>query len=61
MIVDDTNLAPKHEEHLRQLVGERATVSVKVFATPLQECVDRDQARENPVDADVIRRMWLHY
>jgi len=63
VIVDDTNLSPKHERHLRQVFGDRADVSVKSFTdVPISECIERDRRRANSVGSRVIHRMnseWL--
>jgi predicted kinase len=76
VIVDDTNLHPKHEADIRALVDEynyaldsahgvtleRAVeVEVKMFDTPLEDCVKRDAARAEAVGAKVIRRMHRQF
>jgi predicted kinase len=70
VIVDDTNLSPKHEETLRAIVdvinasawtpgGEPLiNFEVKWFDTPLAECIRRDMLRPNPVGKKVIRRFY---
>ncbi len=58
VIVDDTNLAPRHERHIRALVQGRATVEVKWFHIELDEAIRRDLARPNSVGEAVIREMW---
>lgn len=63
VIVDDTNLEPKHEEVLRQIAVsfgarfERETF----FHIPLLVCVERDAKREKPVGAEKIRSMYQKY
>lgn len=62
IIVDDTNLDPKHEAHIRQLVGEKAEVVVEDFThVSLEECLARDQKRPNYVGEKVIRGMHKKY
>ncbi len=61
VIIDDTNLAPEHEERVRNLVGNRANVVVRLFDTPLEECIIRDRGREHPVGERVIREMHDEY
>jgi len=67
VIVDDTNLHPKHIEHIRKLVGEsdknsEMVVEVKDFTdVPLGVCVERDSHRAKPVGAEVILRMWEEF
>jgi predicted kinase len=58
VIVDDTNLAPRHETHLRDLVKGKAVVVVKWFEVELDEAIRRDLARPVSVGERVIRRMW---
>ena len=60
VIVDDTNLAPKHEETLQKIAEEhRSTFEVKSFLdVPLAECIRRDMLRPEPVGKKVIRRMY---
>ncbi len=61
VIVDDTNLNPKHEEDIRQIVKDYISTPiqfvVKEFDTPIDECIARDLKRPNSVGADVIRQM----
>lgn len=62
-IVDDTNLAPKHEEALRKLAqAEGAEFEVKDMTdVPLETCVKRDLYRANSVGGAVIIDMWERY
>lgn len=61
VIVDDTNLAPKHEARISALVHGKAKVSTEVFDVPLEECIRRDLARPNSVGEKVIRQMWRQF
>ena len=64
VIVDDTNLDPKHEEHLRKLVeGQGVEVQVKSFDADVDTCVERDAARvgADRVGEKVIRNMYNRY
>jgi predicted kinase len=62
VIVDDTNLAPIHLEHIKQLIGTNAIVEVKDFtAVPLEECIRRDKTREASVGEKVIRGMYNQF
>lgn len=73
VLVDDTNLNPIHEERIRELVTawnqekaaegkrERAEVEVKFFDVPLEECIERDKTRPNPVGEAVIRDTYNKY
>lgn len=62
VIVDDTNLAPKHEVHIRELVKGKAEVVIQDFTdVPLEECIRRDSARPVSVGEKVIRDMWRQF
>lgn len=62
VIVDDTNLDPKHEKHVRELVQGKALVEIKDFThVTLAECLERDQKRQNYVGEQVIRSMHKRY
>ena len=60
IIVDDTNLAPKHEERLKQLAKENNAVLKIVDMTDVsvKECVKRDLMRAKSVGKDVILSMY---
>lgn len=63
VIVDDTNLNPRHETRLAQLAAEHgARFVVQDFTdVPLSVCLERNAARTDkpPVPEAVIRRMWV--
>lgn len=61
VIVDDTNLAPKHEEHIKQLVKGLAEFQVVEFTLSPEECVERDLKRLNSVGAKVIWGMYNQF
>lgn len=63
VIVDDTNLNPIHEQHIRDSVTPRANFEVvnRFLEVPLEECVARDLKRPNSVGAEVIERMHHQY
>lgn len=63
VIVDDTNLAPKHQERLKQLARENgAEFVIQDFCdVPVDECIARDQKRPNYVGEKVIRSMWKQF
>lgn len=61
VIVDDTNLAPRHEARIRQLVKGLAEVEVKWFDIEVEEAIARDLARPNSVGEKVIRGMWKQF
>ena len=62
VLVDDTNLHPKHLEAIRELVKGKAEVEVKDFTdVPLETCIERDRHRPNYVGEQVIRRMYRDF
>lgn len=63
IIVDDTNLAPKHEDALRAIADDvGAQFEVQDFLdVPLQTCIDRDSARPNSVGKKVIKTMYKSF
>lgn len=68
VISDDTNLAPKHETRIRQIVqehcnetGEQVEVVVKRFEVELEECIRRDLSRNRSVGERVIRSMYKRF
>ena len=68
VISDDTNLAPKHETRIRQIVreycnetGEQVEVVVKYFDVELEECIRRDLGRTRSVAERVIRSMYKQF
>jgi predicted kinase len=68
VIVDDTNLNPRHEPHIRGLVqtycretGEEVSVRVKFFEVGLEEAIARDMKRPRPVGERVIRQIYEKY
>ena len=68
VVVDDTNLAPKHEEHIKQLVKDWAKknsknveVQIKFFDADLEECIARDLKRPVSVGEKVIRDMYNQF
>lgn len=62
VIIDDTNIHPKHTERIRQLVKGIAEVEVIDFMhVDVETCIARDLSRPNSVGERVIRRMWKEY
>lgn len=70
VIVDDTNFHPKHEESLKKIIyGEQGLVDplficdfeIKIFDTPLKECIANDLKRSVSVGEKVIKKMWRQY
>lgn len=62
IIVDDTNLAPKHINHITELVKGKATVEIKDFTdVDVETCIKRDLKRFASVGEKVIRRMHKQF
>lgn len=70
VIIDDTNLHPKHQERIQKLVTEWnqgknlqecAIVEVQFINTPIEECIRRDLQRTNSVGEKVIRKMYSQF
>jgi predicted kinase len=62
LLIDDTNLHPKHIETIRELVKGLAIVEIKDFTdVPLETCIERDKHRQNYVGEDVIRKMYRDF
>jgi len=77
VIIDDTNLHPKHEQNIRNEVDllneihshhgkenkdKMIKVEIKDFIdVPLDECIKRDQKRANYVGEKVIRQMYRQF
>lgn len=62
VIVDDTNLNPKHEEQIKNLVQGKAIVEIIDFtSTDLETCIKRDLRRHYSVGESVIRDMYNKY
>ncbi len=59
LLIDDTNLHPKHEATIRELVKGQAIVEVKDFTdVDVETCIERDRHRPNYVGEQVIRKMY---
>lgn len=64
VIVDDTNLDPKHETRLREIAqaaGAAFSVNDSFLAVSVEECVARDLKRLSSVGERVIRTMHWKY
>lgn len=62
VLIDDTNLLPKHEQTIRELVRGLAIIEIKDFTdVPLETCIERDRHRPNYVGEQVIRKMYRDF
>ena len=57
-VIDDWN-SPKGVVH--DLVRPKYDLEFKNFFTPLQECIERDSKRPNPIGEEVIRKTYEKY
>jgi len=60
VIVDDTNLNPVHEQHIRLLVKDFKDLkfTIKFFDTNIDECIANDLKRLHSVGSKVIKDMY---
>lgn len=62
VVVDDTNLDPKHVNQFESIAAEfMADFDIKFFDVPVRECIRRNEQRENPVPEKVIYQMYDRY
>ena len=62
VIIDDTNLAPKHEARIRGLIKGKAELVIQDFTdVSLETCIERDLNRTASVGEKVIRGMHKQF
>ena len=62
LIVDDTNLAPKHQKYWDLIASDRQIeLTCQTFDTSLEECIRRDNERSQRVGIGVIMNMYETY
>lgn len=61
VVIDDTNFHSKHEKRIKEIVGNRAKVEVKLIECDVNECIERDRKRVKSVGKNVIIEMWERY
>ena len=62
VIVDDTNLHPRHLERIKQLAIGKATVEIVDFTdVPVETCIERDLKRYDSVGERVIWRTYWQF
>lgn len=62
VIIDDTNLAPKHILHITELVKGKAEIEIKDFTSvDIDTCIKRDLNRASSVGEKVIRKMYTQF
>lgn len=62
VIVDDTNLHPRHLARIDQLVAGKAAVEIVDFTdVPVETCIERDLKRPNSVGSAAIWKMYWQF
>ena len=75
IVIDNMNLNPKELEYYNRMldnwndpevtiptiVRQNYSLEFKNFFTPLQECIERDSKRPNPIGEEVIRKTYEKY
>lgn len=63
VVIDDTNLHPKHIKTVTELVKGQAKVEVNdsFLQVPVKECIQRDLKRQNSVGRSVIMQMYRQF
>ena len=75
IVIDNMNLNPKELEYyngvlddwnnpkwvMPDVVRPKYSLEFKDFFIPLQECIDRDSKRPNPIGEEVIRKTYEKY
>ena len=75
IVIDNMNLNPKELEYYNEVLDHwnhfegiipnevklKYELEIKNFFTPLQECIERDSKRPNPIGEEVIRKTYERY
>ena len=62
VVIDNMNLDSKEIEYWKDVAKTfNYDLEIKNFFTPLQECIDRDSKRPNPIGEKVIRDTYERY
>lgn len=62
VVIDNMNLNSKELDYWKDIARMfNYDLEIKNFFTPLQECIERDSKRPNPVGEEVIRRTYEKY
>lgn len=62
VIIDDTNLSPKHENRIKELIKGKAKLIIEDLThVPLETCIKNDLKRLNSVGKDVIMQMYNQF
>lgn len=75
IVIDNMNLNPKELEYYERVlndwnnaneyaptvIGPKYELEIKDFFIPLQDCIERDSKRPNPIGEEVIRKTYEKY
>lgn len=75
IVIDNMNLNPKELEYYNNFLDDwnnltgvihypvkpKYDIEIKNFFTPLEECIERDSKRPNPIGEEVIRKTYERY
>lgn len=62
VVIDNMNLNSKELDYWKDIANMfNYDLEIKNFFTPLQECIERDSKRPNPIGEEVIRRTYEKY
>lgn len=62
VVIDNMNLNSKELDYWKDIAGMfNYDLEIKNFFTPLQECIERDSKRPNPIGEEVIRMTYEKY
>ena len=65
VIVDNTGFNTEYRDKIEDMINyvvvDEVEFEDKFFDTPLEECIERDSKRDNPVGEKVIRTMYNKY
>ena len=62
VVIDNMNLNSEEIEYWKDVAKTfNYNLEIKNFFTPLQECIDRDSKRPNPIGEKVIRNTYEKY
>ena len=59
VVIDNMNLSERSKSPFMQVIDEsKVTIEYVDFKTPLEECIERDSKRENPIGEKIIRSTY---
>ncbi len=63
VIIDDTNLSPKHEKRIKSILSKEIEIKIidHFLKIPVEKCIERDSLRDKPVGEDIIRQMYKQF